>query len=59
LKGAVIEKEELDMGIKVDKAANWKLYTNEAPKGFEMIGVVKRGVAPSLIRIIRKRNEDD
>ena len=32
------------MVIKVDKAANWKLYTNQAPVGFEMIGVVRRGV---------------
>lgn len=44
LKGAAIEKEDMNMGIKVDKAANWKLYTNQAPAGFEMIGVVKKGV---------------
>ena len=44
LRGASIEKEEMDMGIKVDKSANWKLYTNQAPVGFEMMGVVKRGV---------------
>ena len=29
--------------IKIDKAANWRLYTNTAPAGFEMLGVIKNG----------------